>query len=425
MKKNQLLTFCLLCLGLSLQAQNPAMTPNFKPIHKIKGNGEPIRPNKLAGTPSSFWINYGWIEDSINGGLSVLNGNYLFPDSTVYVDFGGTLGHPWIHCISDVLDVSDPDFQNYNGYMWNSWNSYDIDSMSVEYAYERHSALSVVDTMIVTLFNDAVASNLKTAHWTGSTGWNTNFNVDTLFVKIPKYSPATNAPVAVNAVTFKVPLREADTSVTFFGFKYFSAHSFAVPAGKLACATVSFKPGYVYHSKDTLAKNGENIFNFASYEENGNSTFPTYKKGHWNSSGIIPTTVRYNDDSQGWDSAFVPTYLYTAPFGLERHQIYYKVRGTNLGVNENKDNLSLLAQNYPNPFSQLSVINYELAEHANIRLEIRDMVGRCIAVPEEGNRQAGNHTVYLDGSKLTAGVYFYSLMINNQSVLTKRMVVYH
>lgn len=74
-----------------------------------------------------------------------------------------------------------------------------------------------------------------------------------------------------------------------------------------------------------------------------------------------------------------------------------------------------LAQSYPNPV-QLSagrttatVIQYELNAPQRIRLAVYDILGRRIAVLDEGFRAAQTHRVFFDASRLAAGMYFYRL----------------
>ncbi len=427
MKKHYKSSLLLILLLMSsfLHAQSPALSGFPHLTGKSQGLGEPHNTATVGSYPSSFWINYGWVKDSANGGLSVLNGNYLFPDSMAVVQFGTGYGRPWIHWISDVLDVSDPDFQLYKGYNWSKFNSYTLDSISMEYTYERHSAASVVDTIIFTIFNDVTPTNLRKLYWTGATGWNQNYGVDTLFIKCPRYSYVTNAPICTGAITIKVPLKVADTSVTFWAFKGLSTHSFAVPAGQLLCTTVSFKPGYAYDMNDTLATNKQNIFNFASYQENGANSFASYKKGYWNSSGIVNQTVRYNDDKLRWDSSFVPSLLYSSGFGLQHHQLYYKVTGTNLGVTEHAASGVRLFQNHPNPTNAISTLAYELPEAAHVRFEICDLTGRLISSMDEGYKTAGVQSLSLDATRFNPGIYFYTLIVNDKQRLTRRMVTYH
>ena len=74
-----------------------------------------------------------------------------------------------------------------------------------------------------------------------------------------------------------------------------------------------------------------------------------------------------------------------------------------------------LAQSYPNPV-QLSagsatatVIQYELNTPQRVRLAVYDILGRRIAVLDQGFRAAQTHRVFFDASRLATGMYFYRL----------------
>ena len=51
------------------------------------------------------------------------------------------------------------------------------------------------------------------------------------------------------------------------------------------------------------------------------------------------------------------------------------------------------------------------------------MLGRQVAVLENGRREAGRHRVTLDGDRLASGVYFGRLHIGDQTRTQKMTVV--
>lgn len=80
-----------------------------------------------------------------------------------------------------------------------------------------------------------------------------------------------------------------------------------------------------------------------------------------------------------------------------------------------------LYQNYPNPFGAGTVIRYHLSERQEVRLELFDMVGRRVALIEEGEREPGYHTIVFQPASLASGVYFYRLRTDRVS-LTRKML---
>ena len=86
-----------------------------------------------------------------------------------------------------------------------------------------------------------------------------------------------------------------------------------------------------------------------------------------------------------------------------------------------------LGQNYPNPFNPSTIIPYELAEAAQVRLEIFNLLGQRLATLVDGTRPAGSHTAMWDatdaaGRAVGAGVYIYRMSSEGRS-MSRRMVL--
>jgi hypothetical protein len=85
-------------------------------------------------------------------------------------------------------------------------------------------------------------------------------------------------------------------------------------------------------------------------------------------------------------------------------------------------NRIMLMQNYPNPFNAQTQIEFILPEPREIKLTIYDLLGRRVHTVLDEYRQAGVHTVTVDASHLSSGVYFYRLQAG-EMVETKRMIL--
>lgn len=81
-----------------------------------------------------------------------------------------------------------------------------------------------------------------------------------------------------------------------------------------------------------------------------------------------------------------------------------------------------LGQNYPNPFNPTTKFNFELPKAGNMSLKIYDVSGKLVETMYEGYRFAGSYTADFDGTKLSSGVYFYSLEAEGFRQ-TKKMVL--
>ncbi len=82
-----------------------------------------------------------------------------------------------------------------------------------------------------------------------------------------------------------------------------------------------------------------------------------------------------------------------------------------------------LHQNYPNPFNPSTLISYDLAEASLVSLDVYSLTGtRVLSVIDNSYQSAGSHTVTVDASGLSSGVYIYQLRAGGQ-VFTRRMTL--
>lgn len=81
-----------------------------------------------------------------------------------------------------------------------------------------------------------------------------------------------------------------------------------------------------------------------------------------------------------------------------------------------------LAQNYPNPFNPVTNISYSIGRNQHVNLTVYDILGKEIAVLQDGVQNTGEHHVRFDASELSSGIYIYRLETENQT-MTKRMIL--
>ncbi len=98
-----------------------------------------------------------------------------------------------------------------------------------------------------------------------------------------------------------------------------------------------------------------------------------------------------------------------------------------LGVSENnQSDLAFLGQNYPNPFTNNTTINYGIYQDGSVLLSIFDVSGRRIQILEDAYRTRGRYSVTLNNASLEPGVYYYQLEVSGNGILfsqTKKMIV--
>jgi hypothetical protein len=82
-----------------------------------------------------------------------------------------------------------------------------------------------------------------------------------------------------------------------------------------------------------------------------------------------------------------------------------------------------LMQNYPNPFNPSTVINYSIPHDGKVTLKVFDITGRQAAVLVNEDQKAGTYSVNFDASRLSSGVYFYSLGSGSFTSVKKLMLM--
>ncbi len=127
-----------------------------------------------------------------------------------------------------------------------------------------------------------------------------------------------------------------------------------------------------------------------------------------------------------FDASYYYYYFWLAEgLGLVRDQFddgtvsvlnYAKIDGKTYGTLVSVEDESLLipsefnlSQNYPNPFNPSTIIAYSIPQRSNVSLKIYDIVGKEIATLVNEQKEAGLYEIKYDASKLSSGVYIYSI----------------
>lgn len=89
------------------------------------------------------------------------------------------------------------------------------------------------------------------------------------------------------------------------------------------------------------------------------------------------------------------------------------------GINQNEiPSEFALKQNYPNPFNPETIINFDISRSSFVTLKVYDVLGKELNVIVNENLPAGRYSKSFDASKLSSGIYFYTLKARQNGSLT-------
>lgn len=100
-----------------------------------------------------------------------------------------------------------------------------------------------------------------------------------------------------------------------------------------------------------------------------------------------------------------------------------------VGIHEAQTNVNhnIIAQNQPNPFSEITMISFHLPRNTHVKLEVFDMSGKCINTLLNDFKNEGKHIVSWNGTNETGtriqnGMYFYKITTDNYIVTNKILI---
>ena len=81
-----------------------------------------------------------------------------------------------------------------------------------------------------------------------------------------------------------------------------------------------------------------------------------------------------------------------------------------------------LFQNYPNPFNPNTNITYNIKSQSSVKIIVFNIQGKQITELINEKQTAGTYELNWDASAFSSGVYFYSLIIDDITTSTKKMI---
>lgn len=399
----------LVAVAVGMTMSGFAQYNTGKPIQIPAGEEVKLEENSRFGNEKTdvlTWFAYAEEQRSLGG--RTWGATPIFEDTTVLVEFSDVgFRSPSFNNVGQIFDPKGP--------LWfsqtiklDSNDAYTVDSIAVPYSYQRFQT-AVPDTLKVRIFTHSALP--------GYTLSNSSGPVATF--KSPDYDNSINE--GINQVDEVIILLDGDDTTAANTFRYtLLPANINVDRGEIMGVTMTYTAGNAWSPGDTLrALNAtvNNQLNRFSCVYDADDT-KTYQMGFFNAGLFIVPEQRYGDLS-GWETVFLPGQAFNSYLNVG---VQFKLNATNVGINETADLGFAVRQNYPNPFSNQTVIEYALNTPANVNLEIFDITGKSVAVVNEGFKNVGNHKVEIDGSNLKNGVYYYTFR-TEAGQTTKKMLI--
>jgi len=142
--------------------------------------------------------------------------------------------------------------------------------------------------------------------------------------------------------------------------------------------------------------------------------------------GKVGWNTWHIDDGHGWRLGEYPS-LFDDNYAAK--PAYYAIQVAlegEAGIEDFTDDemITFKLNNYPNPFSYLTSINFEIPGRTHVDIKIFDMVGRELSTVFSGEIEGGIHSVEWNPDGLSSGIYFClmeteGLVLKNQMVIVK------
>jgi photosystem II stability/assembly factor-like uncharacterized protein len=179
------------------------------------------------------------------------------------------------------------------------------------------------------------------------------------------------------------------------------------------------------HSFSASAVNDEIILSWQTATETNNKGFEVEQLinslweniGFVNGRGTTTEPYRYNFSVKVKESGI---------YKFRLKQIDYDgswVYTSAVEVNTEMPSVYTLEQNFPNPFNPSTAITFAIGSKERVSIIIYDILGNFIKEVINEDKEAGNHTIYLNASDLSSGVYIYRLNAGSYTSARKMMLM--
>lgn len=176
-----------------------------------------------------------------------------------------------------------------------------------------------------------------------------------------------------------------------------------------------FNPDLKGWGRDVASNMATDVINFTANTDLWGLAFFHY---------VSPNLITKADH---YELPFVIADINTSGMQADEPVYYYYVNGIDFGLwtgIDQKDgkNASVATPCYPNPFTGSTRTDVTLHQSANVSISVSNIAGQVLSTKNYGTLTTGTHTLTIDGSNLSSGVYFYTVTVGDQKFNNKMIV---
>ncbi|MFI5149984.1 MAG: T9SS type A sorting domain-containing protein [Bacteroidia bacterium] len=354
----------------------------------------------------------------------------LFCDSTVTTKFGtGAVTHVQSMKAGGMFDPKStyyPAAQTLPG-----WEPYTVDTVWIAGIYHiKTSAANANDTLQVELSWGYDTTNFFSALSIPSPveKWRMPMNTPSVSAGNKCFSTAR----AAQALKLKHVLTVADTvtiGTAGANWPYIPVKlptPMSVPAGGIVSVQYTYvnrgsvPSNKVYYVSPTNTATMNSYLAYEAADSSGVTHHYFYDSTSYGSSGVVDVLSRYGKFPAA-QSFLNGVMLPQTEFGYVWDlSISHSPLVT--AIPELQNSGMAVYQNIPNPFNGISEIGYDLSSSSEVVFRICDLTGRIVSNKKLGMIDAGRHTLSVNASEYSKGVYFYTLSAGGVSQSRKMII---
>jgi hypothetical protein len=380
-------------LGISVTAQNLNVVPTSGHIPRSMPQRN-VNPSTQA--TANFYVDYDFSDEDYQ--VNTIGNTYSRYIWDMNMRYDYTLGDTSLKWAAVDFNTLIDSYNGSTPVAFNSFATYTVDSVFILCGHSNYSGQN--DTILIHIVQ------LTSGGYPTYPG--TILHTDTLITNAALFGEASwlNAGVAYSTPGLTLP------NSTKFGVRV-EYYGDRLDTFGILCGFGDLGPGQCANISQLNNFAVESNYTQNSYRHDMRFALPP------NNIAQLPTSsgadTYYDCDGSGNYQAGVDAENFLQNFGI------WVNLTTVTGVEEYAGVLGV-GQNEPNPFTNTTNIPYSLKENSDVSLTVYDVTGKVIATQTAQGQAAGSHKFTVDGSVLSAGVYYYTVDAG-QGRVTRKMII--